>query len=546
MQFLKYKLAATFCFFVVLAFAQKNLPGGQVDVVKQFNARLIEAERFVLPPVLPPIDTSTRRQNYYLQARPLNVNYPAPKIRPLAWKSDPEADTYKTYIQAGIGYPSAIYVDASHDFIADEDLNIGLDVYHYSADNSKRVENQKFSESNINLNGIYKTKSGYSVSGNVGYDLNTVHYYGYTEKAELENRPRIPSFAAEDVRQRFKKFYANAKAYNIEPTVADINVSAEADLYSLSDNFTARETGFLLGVGASKWFEKKHPLSIKLIADFTGFEDSTSQSLNNVFLQPNFSYHGDRFRLKIGANIASHENEFFIYPDVEASINLVDNLITAFAGGEGGLRKNTFSSITDYNPFIAPRGMRLENSFYNNFYGGIKGEIKGIRYRGQVGFKDVKNLALFTTNRDSIPRFNVVYDTAQIVYISGELSTDLMDNLALTANFTQNFFTMEGGNKPWHLPSVTLNVGAILRMLDDKLQIRGDLFMQNGVPVQEGPTGSRNLNALVDVSAGAQYSATENIGVFVRVNNMLNNLRQRWEHYPVMGINGLVGLTARF
>ena len=85
-----------------------------------------------------------------------------------------------------------------------------------------------------------------------------------------------------------------------------------------------------------------------------------------------------------------------------------------------------------------------------------------------------------------------------------------------------------------------------MSMLEKKLKIRGDLYLQNGVPVRSGGTESRNLNPLVDVSAGAEYQLTDNIGVFARVNNMLNNKRQRWQHYPVLGLNGLVGLTARF
>jgi hypothetical protein len=545
MQIAKYTWVAALLLIGGPVFAQKDLPGGQVDIVKQFNARLMEAERYALPPVLPPIDTSNRRQNYILQARPIKVNYPAPRIRPLEWRSDPEADIYKAYLQAGMGYPRSVFVDGSVDFIADKDLNVGLDVYHYSADNSKQVENQKFSENNINLHGIYKTETGYSITGNLGYDLNTLHFYGYNALTEGNARPL--SFADDAVRQRYKKFYGNAKAYNLEPGVAGLNYQAAVGFYSLADNYVTRETGFDLALGATKWFEDKHPLSLILVTDFTGYQDSATQSLNNVFLRPSFSYHGERFRLKIGANIASHENEFYIYPDVEASVNLVDNVFTAFAGAEGGLRKNNFNTLSEYNPFISPR-IRLENTFYNNIYGGLKGEIKGIKYRGQAGLKDVRNLALFTTQvrRDSIPRFNTVYDSAQIVYVSGELSTELFDGFGLSAGFTQNFFNMEREEKPWHLPSITLNVGAVIEMLDDKLKIRGDLFMENGVPVQTPDGGSRNLNALLDVSAGAQYQLTENIGAFIRVNNLINNQRQRWEHYPVMGINGLIGLTARF
>ena len=55
-----------------------------------------------------------------------------------------------------------------------------------------------------------------------------------------------------------------------------------------------------------------------------------------------------------------------------------------------------------------------------------------------------------------------------------------------------------------------------------------------------------NLNGLFDLSLGAEYQATENIGIFFQLNNLANNRRQRWANYPTYGINILGGITARF
>jgi len=66
------------------------------------------------------------------------------------------------------------------------------------------------------------------------------------------------------------------------------------------------------------------------------------------------------------------------------------------------------------------------------------------------------------------------------------------------------------------------------------------------VPARGVNNEVKTLDALVDISGAGEYQLTDNIGVFVRVNNLLNNRRQRWEHYQVLGLNALVGLTARF
>ncbi len=524
---------------VVAVQAQKTLPTGEVDIIKQFNARLIDAERYVLPPLLPLLDTSNRKQFYNILVRPMNISYLAPKIRPLEFRTQDAQKIYKGYLQTGYGLPNAFYLDGTYDFVTQTKINVGVDIYHYSANNSRLVENQRFGDTKVAVNAIYNNDAGYSINATLGYQLNKLYFYGYNEISSKL------SYAPKDVAQRFSTLFGSAKIYNSERTKADFSYSAQGDFYALSDNYAARETGLNLNFQGTKWFEEKHPLTVILQTDFTGYQDTATQSLNNIFLKPSFTFHSDRLRAKIGMVVASSSDKFSLFPDLEISAIVVENLLTAFVGAEGGLQKNNFKSLTDYNPFVSSR-VRIRNSSYNNFFAGIKGEFQGIQYRGQIGYKKVDNLALFLTTRDSVPRFNVLYDTAKIVTISGELSTKLMENFALTANFTQNFFTLNTQAKPWHLPSLTLNVGGVLSMLDDKLKVRADLYLQNGVPVKGTKGELKNLNPLYDLSLGAQYQFTENIGGFVRVNNMLNNQRQRWQYYSVLPINGMVGLTARF
>ena len=82
--------------------------------------------------------------------------------------------------------------------------------------------------------------------------------------------------------------------------------------------------------------------------------------------------------------------------------------------------------------------------------------------------------------------------------------------------------------------------------MEGKLTLKADIFVQNGVPFLNSEGMAQNLNALYDLSAGAEYLFTKQIGFFVQVNNILDNKRERWHHYPVYGINGFAGVSARF
>ena len=63
-----------------------GLPSEQVDVVKEFEAKLKNVERLKITPTLPPIDTTSRRLTYFIPEQEINLEYAAPKIRPLAFK----------------------------------------------------------------------------------------------------------------------------------------------------------------------------------------------------------------------------------------------------------------------------------------------------------------------------------------------------------------------------------------------------------------------------------------------------------------------------
>jgi len=543
----KIKIALLFLFVAgctALLQAQKDLPSGQVDVVKSFEARLLETEKIALKPTLPQLDTATRRQKYDVIPKTLSVEYLPPKIRPLGMRSDAVAKGYKGYARLGAGFPGSFYGEGSYN-IVQKNLDFGVDLLHHSANNNRKIENQRFSDNKFGINGAYYADQGFAVGANLGYSRNSVYYYGYNSLNEQNDTDF--SFEPDEVKQRFSTFDAGASIYNGVRTQGDLNYHAGFKLYNLTDNYAARETGFLLDINATKWFNEKHPLFIGLKTDLTSYRDTAKQSLNNFYLQPNFTFHGERFRAKIGANIASSNDKFSFFPDVEVSANIIEGVVGAFIGAEGSLQKNAFRQLSEYNPYISSR-IDIRNTSYYNFYGGVKGNIAGVDYQAQVGYKQADDLALFLLNSqtDSIARFNVLYDTVNIFNLKPTLNAPLFKGFELTGTVSQSIYDPKNQEKAWHLPALTVNIGAKYTTLEDKLTVRGEMYIENGVPFLNSNGEAENLNALFDVSVGADYFFTKNIGAFVNIYNLADNRRQRWQHYPTFGLNALFGITARF
>ena len=521
---------------------QEDLPTEQVEVIKDFNARLAETQRFQLQPELPPLDTMTKRQSYDITARTLEVQYLPPRIRPIAFRDEENPPTYRGYAKLGGGFPNALYADAAYNLSGTENFVMDVDLQHYSANNSNNLENQRMSRTDIDLDGTYYFDQGFAVQAGAGYQLNNVFFYGYND-FRTEDDPL--SFSKDDVRQRFSLFNVNAEAFNHLRTVGDFSYRAAIDFYHLQDNYSARENGFDVLLQATKWFEATHNLDAELEFDLSSFRDTARQTLNIVRLRPSYTSHSSNFRVKLGFNLAASDGEVFFYPNVEASLNVIENILTAFAGAEGDLRKNNFRHLTEYNPLLTSRP-ELRNTDYVEFYGGVRGEVLGADYHAQAGYQRARDLALFLSNGDTIPRFDAIYDTVDIFTIKGGITIPLFDGLQLTGTVAQNFFSPNNEEKAWHLPGLDINVGATYSLMDGKLNLRADLFVQNGVPFRNAEGEAENLNGLYDLSAAAEYLFNDRIGAFVRVNNMLDNRRERWNRYPVFGINGVAGISARF
>ncbi len=540
MSLYKIILASLFVLFTsnFLSAQEDDLESGEVQVINNFEASLLETEKVDLNPSLPPLDTTTKRLVYAIPSKSLDVEYLPPTLRPIGMRADKLPDSYNGYAKLGYGIPNSPYAELSYHKLLKEQLDFGIDLFHHSANNNNKIENQRFGITGGELESTYYFDQGFAAGANVGFTSDVNYLYGYDQEVE--------SFNPEDVKQRFNTLELGGKFFNGERTQGDLNYYAGADFYRFTDNFASGESGFDLDLGITKYFADKHPLSLKLSTDFTTFEDTATQKLNNLQLIPNFAFHGDKFKISVGANLLSHNDNFKIYPLVEASASIVRNLLTAFAGWRGDYQKNTFRSLANYNPYMVSRGFDLRNTEFQEFYGGIKGRVKIIEYQGQIGYKQANNLALYLSNPDDTKRFDVLYDTANIVNIQGRINLNIIKDLEFGASLSQSFFDLQNEEKPWHLPALEFNIHTTYKALKEQLLVRGDLYLANGVPYQNDLGLADNLNALFDVSLGAEYLFSKNVGAFVSVNNLLSNNRQRWYRYPTFGLNLMGGITARF
>ena len=527
------------------AVAQK-VPDQSQDVIKNFDAKLLESEKIKINPVLPPVDTTTKAQSYSPPSKVLGIEYQPPRLRPIGIATEKIPPQYNGYAKLGYGFPNSPYGELAYRYGDPKQYLVGLNIKHHSAED-KKIENQRFSKTNVEATGTFYANAGIAVDGKLFFNNDVNHYYGYNQVSDT-------SFNREAVKQSFNTFGASLRAYNSVRTVADFNYGVGVSFYNLHDNFSSKETDFNVKLEAMKWFSEKHPLSLVLRTDFTKYDTTDagkSQTLNNIYVQPSFTFKGGVYSIKLGANLISHEDQFYPKPDIEANLNLAGNKLGVFAGWRGDFTKNSYRNLTKYNPFIYSR-QKIENTDMTEYYGGIKGSLSGFDYSVQAGYSDNKNLALFLSDTlDLKRRFKVVYDTVKISNIRAAITMRPITGLELTATASQNVYAKKRELAAWGLPSLDINIGAKYTIINDPksqtfANLKAGLFIQNGVNYINKAKQPDRLNGLMDLSLGGELFFNKNIGVFLDVNNLLNLKRERWYNYPTFGMNILGGISARF
>jgi hypothetical protein len=525
-------------FLTSLVVSGQDLQTETVEVVKNFEARLADANKLRLEPTPEIKEVTAQKFEYRIEEKLMPVEYLPPSIRPIGLSTEKVDPGYNGFARAGFGYPLSPYLDAGYLLGSQSVSNLLMRITHHSA-HDKNYENQRFSDNDVLLKGTLQTNQGFAVDGYGSVSVDNYAFYGY------DHEDSTVSFTAEDVKNKLNLYELGFKIYNSTETDATLNYWAGIDVYRFANNFATRETGLNLDLGLTKWFGD-NPLSVRLGTDLTRLKDTTVQKLNNFFLNPTFSFGTSTLRFKMGAELAASGEEYFLFPDVEILLSLAGNGLSVFAGADGGLRKNNFKILSPYSPFLVSELAGIRNSSYYDFYGGVKGTVSGIEYSAQAGYKPTNDLVLFEANLDKPwTRFDVLYDTANIIYVQASLKGRLLDNLDISGSIVQNFYDLRNEEEAWYLPKLQGNIGLSYLTLNQNLRLKAEVFVNNAVAFQELDLANKP-NLLFDISLGADYFITDNFGLFLHLNNLTTNEYRRWYGYPGFGLNVLGGITARF
>lgn len=534
-----------------------------IDVVRDYRPVLADAVKIRRSP-----DMMNKRQyqptlTYNTLDKKLDITTGTKRLTVQQMPFTRMEDRTGNYVKIGAGNLGTLLgeVYLSTDRFAD--ARVGGYFKHLNQKGS--LDGQVFSQQQVGVFGR-KILAPFTIDGELGYNRYGTQLYGVVSDAFGQSLNPDPK-----QRQAFNDIFFNGElTSNFQEDDPDaVSYSLKADAYAYSNAFDASENS----VALSGYFNKRvnaFNIGANVSGDFTTVSDADYQLGNHIArLNPYIRFQGQNYNITLGAAFvaefgrASRTN---IFPSAEVDFAVVPQYAHIFGGIKGDVNKTSFRELSRENPYLAPN-ITIRNSVDRlHVFGGIKGNAGAtFGYKVKAFYRQVESMPFYQNNASSPYLFDVIYesgeDASTVIGLEGEVNVRVSETVNLGGKVNFNEFDLAQQEEAWFLPKMRLSANTRINV-SDKLYINGELLFQgltygfvgndavslSGYDWTEMGEGGRKVTipSFMDLSAGAEYRATDRIGVYVRLNNMLSTNYERYLFYPRLGLNVIGGVNFSF
>jgi len=533
--------------------ADSILDLNQVDIFKPYQPILADAVKINFSPELPKTTVEPIKLTYDLPTKLLSVSVQKPDIKPITLPKQKVKEYIPIlYAKLGFGNYTSPFANIFYTNSSKSKFKYGVELFHHSV-NSSPIASQRFAKSYVQVNGTYLTTNHLLTAG-IKY-TNSI-YRPYSQEIST-NKPLTD----------LDKFVFD----KIEPTFSFAKLNKDFD-YSwsyktqLNPYFLTKkdslatcinESGIDWNSQISKSWKGGHQFLINVIVQtnqlkegvmvdkssgsnqYTGFAFNLKNTLTTI--NPIYNYSGKDWHANLGMNLAL-DSKLYFFPDIQLDKNMIQNVLTGFAGYQGTIQKNSYRNFQLNNPFMDV--VLLQNTHKTDLFIGAKGLVnKTLNYLVKGSLLKYNQLPFMADSNKVIRNYTAIYQaTSTIFNAHAELGYNKNDLLKINGVLDYyNFYTPKYSYN-YSFPTFQFGLNASYKF-ENKLDLKGALVAWNAFP-QYNNTGT--IKGAADLSLEGVYHYNENVDAFLSINNILNTKYQRLPGYPVYGINGLIGVILKY
>ncbi len=540
-----------------------------VNVVKPYTPTISDAFKIKETPTLNDSTTAQKKDvKYNIFSIPVASTFTPAKGKAATVDKAKPIKLYDNYASLGFGTYTTILGEVYLNHALNRTERVGGYLSHHSSQGGidGLLLDDNFSNTNLNAN-FSKQLRDMSWTVDAGFGLQTYNWYGLPQ-------PLFDETTADMINEghSFYNVHFGGKL-NFEDAIID---NLKVRFRRFGDDQDSGENRFV----ASSEFTvpiRGEEIKTEVTIDYIGgefdrnfyTEDAIKYGNINFGIAPSYQLKQDDLTVNLGVNLVYlndtefSDNKFYIYPNITASYRLVDEILIAYGGIEGGLIQNSYYDFANENPFVSPTLFIVPTDQQYNASVGLKGKLSNsMSYNISGRYFADRNKAMFMSNSvlggatedyQYGNSYGIVYDDVNTLSVAGELNVDINRNFNLGIKAEYFNYSTDTQSEAWNLPDIKGSLFLDYQIDDNWFAGAGlffvgerkDQFYEEGTLVPTSPV-TVTLDSYFDANAHVGYRVTDRLSVFVKANNIANNDYQRWMNFPVQGIQVLGGATYQF
>jgi len=523
----------------------------QVTVTKDFEPVIQNADKINLQPDIKDTIHIKPDFKYRVYPIPAKSTFEVKSIKAAKLVGIPISELYNYYLSAGVGNHHWPFLKIYANNLRSDDYSIGAALNVENIEGKIKLDNgQKVNaaNSNINLTGYgKKIFNTINLEGNIGIDLNKIHYYGLATDTIYDPVPQ-----GKDIKQNFSTFFAQAKIYSTNPET-EYSFGLEINEEHTWDRFDYFENDFTL-TSLNKL--KLSLFDLHIDGEFrmlnNNFRIDTSVNTSVFSISPYLNNSDGDFRYKIGMKFTLEktlDNSIaYLYPNAGIEYSPAGSILTMYFGLDGDLVTHSYNKLLKENPFLSPGTMVNSTNNKVRAFAGIKGDLsKTLSYYLEGRLVNVKDQMLYV--KDTIGIFDnfysVVYDNVDITSVGGGINYTIKNKLFII--LSGNKYSYLAGNEEyaWHLPEWDLDFN-IQYNLQKKVTLTGNLKMTGTRYAKDLDGQAVKLKPFAVFDLRIDYNFSKALSAFVSVKNLNASQYEIWYQYPYFKTMVMVGMAYKF
>ena len=557
--------------------AQKNensIETENVIIVKSYTPSLSDAFKIKSDPSISDSISNEKFELVYdLKKIPVISTFEPNKATPLKLKQKILYDPFNTFFSGAFGNKNQLFFNISSLIEIDRSQRIGFNFYKdgfgNDLDNTVLRSNQNYNEIGFNHN---LRSNQYNVNTQFKFSKSLNNYFGLNENVLDQS---FINLIDPQIRRNKLKVRSNWNWYDyfLNNFILQANLS--------TDNFDSIEKQIGLSANfGSELARSNFKGKIKIQGLNTRFVSSYFQKIQEEYSQAQGSLSvfwqntSNDFRFKIGAGVSYFlgidqiSNDLIYYPEIEILYQKKENKLTPYLKATGGANLNSYRSLSDVNPYLAPTttliptfnkyniqlGTRSRLASVLNFdFGLIFDEVENFNYYQRLPFDNENELESYRLSN----AFESKYLDLSFYGFNASIIINMIKDNFIRFETSYRFFNTQDEEVLWNIPSLQANWESQIKW-NDRLafSFKGSLWGDRSASLRpifleqdlsdDLIINEEILPIFIRTSAHITYKITEQFDLFFKGRLNSNGIHGRWSYFPEPPLLILGGITYKF